>query len=126
MKDKNYNKPIYLISTVSKILNIHPQTLRQYEREGLIKPSRTNGKIRIYSQKDVDTIKTILTLTRDIGINLAGISLILKLKKEIEESKKEIESYKNRLRDINNFAVVPSFKALVLKKNAYLSLIIEK
>lgn len=126
MKDKNYNKPIYLISTVSKILNIHPQTLRQYEREGLIKPSRTNGKIRIYSQKDVDTIKTILTLTRDIGINLAGISLILKLKKEIEESKKEIESYKNRLRDIDNFAVVPSFKALVLKKNAYLSLIIEK
>ena len=126
MKDKNYKKFIYLISTVSKILNIHPQTLRQYEREGLVQPSRTNGKIRIYSQKDVDTIKTILTLTRDIGINLAGIGLILKLKKEIEESKKEIESYKNRLRDINNFAVVPSFKALVLKKNAYLSLIIEK
>lgn len=79
----NYDEPVFLISVVSKQLNIHPQTLRQYEREGLIEPNRTCGKVRMYSQKDVDRIKMILRFTRDLGVNLAGVSIILELKNQI-------------------------------------------
>ena len=60
---KQYEEPVYLISVVAKVLSIHPQTLRQYEREGLLEPSRTEGKMRLYSEKDMDRIKMILRLT---------------------------------------------------------------
>ncbi len=86
-----YDEPVYLISVVAKVLNIHPQTLRQYEREGLISPSRTEGKTRLYSQKDIDRIKTILNLTREMGVNLAGVEIILRLKEEIAKLEQEIE-----------------------------------
>ena len=66
---KQYEEPVYLISVVAKVLSIHPQTLRQYEREGLLEPSRTEGKMRLYSEKDMDRIKMILRLTRDLGVN---------------------------------------------------------
>jgi len=121
-----YNEPVYLISAVAEILNIHPQTLRQYEREGLIKPSRTNGKIRLYSQKDIDNIKTVLTLTRDMGINLAGVDLILQLNAKIEKLQSEVENYKNKIKDLNRFGVVPSSKALVIKKSSYDIVIIKE
>lgn len=88
---EKYEEPVYLISVVAKILNIHPQTLRQYEREGLVEPSRTGGKMRLYSQKDLDRIKMILRLTRDLGINLAGVDVILRLKTQIQEYEEEIE-----------------------------------
>ena len=71
----NYDEPVYLISVVSKILEIHPQTLRQYEREGLILPSRTDGRMRLYSQRDIDKIKMVLRLTRELGVNLAELIL---------------------------------------------------
>ena len=122
----SYIEPVYLISAVAQILNIHPQTLRQYEREGLIKPSRTNGKIRLYSQKDIDNIKTVLTLTRDLGVNLAGVDLILKLNKKIEDFEEEIEIYRNKLRDLNNINVVPLSKALVIKKSSCEIIIVEE
>jgi len=122
----SYIEPVYLISAVAQILNIHPQTLRQYEREGLIKPSRTNGKIRLYSQKDIDNIKTVLTLTRDLGVNLAGVDIILKLNKKIENLEDDIEIYKNRIRDIDDFCVVPSSKALVIKKSSFDIVIVEE
>ncbi|MBK1971443.1 helix-turn-helix transcriptional regulator [Campylobacter sp. TTU-622] len=92
--EHNYDEPVYLISVVAKVLSIHPQTLRQYEREGLVEPSRTDGKIRLYSQRDIDRIKLILRLTRDMGINLAGVDVILKLKNQIQE----FESLINELR----------------------------
>lgn len=115
--DKNsYNEPVYLISAVAQILEIHPQTLRQYEREGLIKPSRTNGKIRLYSQKDIDHIKYVLTLTRELGINLAGVDLILRLNEKIVSLEEDVENYRTKLKDFNRFGVVPSSKALVIKK----------
>ena len=122
----SYVEPVYLISAVAQILNIHPQTLRQYEREGLIKPSRTNGKIRLYSQKDIDHIKTVLTLTRDLGVNLAGVDIILKLNKRIENFEEEIENYKIKLRELNNINVVPLSKALVIKKSSYEIIVIEE
>jgi len=77
----SYDEPVYLISVVASILDIHPQTLRQYEKEGLIEPSRTQGRMRLYSQRDIDKIKLVLQLTRKMGINLAGVDVILKLKK---------------------------------------------
>ncbi len=116
MDTNAYNEPVYLISAVAEILNIHPQTLRQYEREGLIKPSRTNGKIRLYSQKDIDHIKYVLTLTRELGINLAGVDLILQLNEKISELENEVESYKGKLKNVNKFGLVPNSKALVIKK----------
>ena len=122
----SYVEPVYLISAVAQILKIHPQTLRQYEREGLIKPSRTNGKIRLYSQKDIDNIKTVLTLTRNLGINLAGVDVILKLNKKIEKLESDIENYKIRIRDIDDVGVVPSSKALVLKKTSNEIVIVEE
>ncbi len=82
---QDYDEPLYLISIVAKILSIHPQTLRQYEREGLVEPGRTGGKMRLYSKRDVDRIKMILRLTRDLGVNLAGVDIIFQLKDRIEE-----------------------------------------
>lgn len=84
MNNTSYDEPIFAISIVSRMLKLHPQTLRQYEKEGLIAPSRTQGRIRQYSQRDVDKIKTILRLTRDLGVNLAGVDIILQLKEKID------------------------------------------
>ena len=81
-----------MISIVAQMLHIHPQTLRLYEREGFVKPSRTQGNTRVYSQKDVEQLKMIRRLTRDLGINLAGVQVIMDLKKKIEEMQKEIDS----------------------------------
>ncbi|QDF29220.1 heat shock protein transcriptional repressor HspR [Halarcobacter anaerophilus] len=126
MDTNAYKEPVYLISAVAEILNIHPQTLRQYEREGLIKPSRTNGKIRLYSQRDIDHIKYVLTLTRELGINLAGVDLILQLNSKIENLENEIKGYKRKLKDINRFGLVPNSKALVIKKSSYDVVIFEE
>jgi len=125
-KSNSYVEPVYLISAVAQILNIHPQTLRQYEREGLIKPSRTNGKIRLYSQEDIDQIKSVLNLTRDLGINLAGVDVILKLNKKIQKLEDVIKEYKSRIRDSDDVGVVPSSKALVIKKSSYEIVIVEE
>lgn len=95
--EHHYNEPVYLISVVAKVLSIHPQTLRQYEREGLIEPSRTDGKIRLYSQRDIDRIKLILRLTRDMGVNLAGVDVILKLKNQLHEFENLIDELRLEL-----------------------------
>ncbi|RXJ87044.1 heat shock protein transcriptional repressor HspR [Arcobacter sp. CECT 8985] len=125
-ENASYKEPVYLISAVAQILNIHPQTLRQYEREGLIKPSRTNGKIRLYSQKDIDHIKYVLTLTRELGINLAGVDLILRLNEKIEKLETDVVKYKNKLKEVNRFGIVPNSKALVIKKSSYDVVIFEE
>ena len=119
MGTNSYKEPVFLISAVAEILDIHPQTLRQYEREGLINPSRTNGKIRLYSQKDIDHIKYVLTLTRKLGVNLAGVDLILQLNDQIEKLNEEIELYKTKIKEINNISVVPNGKALVVQKTSF-------
>ena len=113
-----YDEPVYLISIVASMLDVHPQTLRQYERDGLIKPSRTEGRVRLYSQRDIDKMKMILRLTRDLGVNIAGIDVILRLKEQMEEMEKEIEILKNALREANRLGSVPKSKA-VIKKSRY-------
>lgn len=126
MEKNSYVEPIFLISAVAEILNIHPQTLRQYEREGLIKPSRTNGKIRLYSQKDINHIKYVLTLTRDLGVNLAGVDIILQLNQKIEVLENDIQIYKTKIKNINNLSVVPETKALVIQNVSFDMVIIDK
>ena len=126
MEKNSYIEPVYLISVVADILGVHPQTLRQYEREGLIKPSRTNGKIRLYSQKDINHIKYVLTLTKEIGVNLAGVDIILRLNKRIEELEKDMYIYKNKIKSINSLSVVPDTKALVVQKSSLNMVIVKK
>lgn len=112
----SYDEPVYLISVVAKILAIHPQTLRQYEREGLVEPGRTDGKMRLYSQRDIDKIKMILRLTRDLGVNLAGVDIILRLKDKLDEQDKEIEELRLSLEKIK--ANQPS-KSVIKKQSSY-------
>ena len=126
MEKNSYIEPVYLISVVADILGVHPQTLRQYEREGLIKPSRTNGKIRLYLQKDINHIKYVLTLTKEIGVNLAGVDIILQLNKRIEELEKDMYIYKNKIKSINSLSVVPDTKALVVQKSSLNMVIVKK
>ncbi|EAU00305.1 MULTISPECIES: heat shock protein transcriptional repressor HspR [Campylobacter] len=115
---QNYEEPVYLISVVAKVLSIHPQTLRQYEREGLIEPSRTDGRMRLYSQKDVDRVKMILRLTRDLGVNLAGVDVILQLKEKMDEFEATIDELKEQLNKSKQSAI-PAKKSLVKHKNSF-------
>lgn len=109
----SYDEPVYLISVVASMLDIHPQTLRQYEREGLIEPSRTQGRMRLYSQRDIEKMKLILRLTRQMGVNLAGVDLVLKLKAQIDGMQKEIDHLREELSKTNRNGSVHSSKALV-------------
>ncbi|NPA53897.1 MAG: helix-turn-helix transcriptional regulator [Aquificae bacterium] len=91
-KDNDRKKePVYMIGAVSRMFNIHPQTLRLYEREGLLTPSRTEGKTRLYSQEDIEKLEFILFLTRELGVNLAGVDAILRMKEQMEQMQKQIE-----------------------------------
>ena len=120
----SYDEPVYLISVVATMLNIHPQTLRQYEREGLVEPSRTQGRMRLYSQRDIDRMKLILRLTRQMGVNLAGVDIVLQLKAQIDEMQKEIDQLREELSKVNRNGSVHSSKALVTK-NSYDIIIFE-
>ena len=113
----SYDEPVYLISVVATILDIHPQTLRQYEKEGLIKPSRTQGRMRLYSQRDIDKIKFVLQLTRKMGINLAGVDVILKLKEQLDAMSNEIKNLREELSKVNRNGSVPTHKAVVTTSN---------
>jgi len=115
----HYDEPVYLISIVAKILEIHPQTLRQYERENLITPSRSDGRIRLYSQRDIDRIKMILRLTRELGVNLAGVDVALRLKEQMEEMEKEIAELRHALAVAKNKSSVAPEKSLVTKRSHY-------
>lgn len=84
-------KPLFLIGVVADMLKIHPQTLRLYERKGLIRPSRTVGRTRMYSEEDVEDIRRILRLTRDLGVNLAGVEIILKMRRQMLAMQDELE-----------------------------------
>lgn len=88
------DEPLYMISIVAQMLTIHPQTLRLYEREGLIKPSRTDGNTRLYSHRDVEKLRLILRLTRELGVNLAGVEVILGMRDKMKEMQEEIDRLK--------------------------------
>ncbi len=83
-------KKYYMISAVAKMYNIHPQTLRLYEREGLLKPSRSQGNTRLYTDEDLKRLELILTLTREMGVNLAGVEIILNMRDKMEAIQKQV------------------------------------
>jgi MerR family transcriptional regulator/heat shock protein HspR len=82
-----------MISVVAGMFDIHPQTLRLYEREGLLKPSRTEGNTRLYSEDDLKQLEVILNLTRDLGVNLAGIEIVLNMRRKMEQMQAEVSEF---------------------------------
>ncbi|HEX8289547.1 MAG TPA: helix-turn-helix transcriptional regulator [Pyrinomonadaceae bacterium] len=95
MKRKNKT---YTISAVAEIYEIHPQTLRLYEREGLLKPSRSDGNTRLYTDKDLERLEVILSLTRELGVNLAGVEIILNMRAKMDAMQQEFERFFEYLR----------------------------
>ncbi|MCX7784422.1 MAG: helix-turn-helix transcriptional regulator [Meiothermus sp.] len=91
-------RPVYIISVAADIVGMHPQTLRLYEREGLVAPSRTSGKTRLYSERDVEKLKEIRRLTQELGVNLAGVEEIIRLRDELDIQQNRLESEIARLR----------------------------
>ena len=89
----------YMISVVAKSYGIHPQTLRLYEREGLLKPSRTDGNTRLYSDEDLKQLEVILNLTRDLGVNLAGIEIILNMRRKMEQMQADLNEFLGQVRE---------------------------
>jgi MerR family transcriptional regulator, heat shock protein HspR len=86
-------KAAYMISAVAEQYQVHPQTLRLYEREGLLKPSRSEGNTRLYTDEDLARLEMILKLTRDFGVNLAGVEIILNMREKMETMQKEFEEF---------------------------------
>lgn len=116
---KGFEDPIYQISVVAELLGIHPQTLRHYEREGLVVPGRTSGKIRVYSQKDIDDLRLILRLTRELGVNLAGVDVVMQLKNQVRELQKELDSIRKDMNALEAESIVPKNRQVVVKKSSY-------
>ena len=92
-------RPLYMIGVVADMLKVHPQTLRFYEKKGLLRPSRTEGRTRMYSQDDVEELARLIRLTRDLGVNLAGVEIILKMRRRMADMQKQIEDLVNYLRE---------------------------
>ncbi len=96
--DSEYNRPMYLISVVAELLHVHPQTLRVYEREGLITPSRSGGQ-RQYSRADVERLGLILDLSKNLGVNRAGVDIVLRMRQRIERLQREAMNMMEYLED---------------------------
>ncbi len=90
---KGRGKVGYMISAVAEMYDIHPQTLRLYERENLLVPSRSDGNTRLYAPGDLERLETILKLTRDLGVNLAGVEIILNMRERMNEMQKEMQAF---------------------------------
>jgi MerR family transcriptional regulator/heat shock protein HspR len=97
MSEDERKRPKYPISVVAEMVGVHPQTLRLYEREGLIRPRRTNRQTRLYSEDDIERLKSIMSLTQDMGVNLAGVEIILRMREQMEEMQSVIEELLKRL-----------------------------
>jgi MerR family transcriptional regulator/heat shock protein HspR len=102
----------YTISAVAEQYNLHPQTLRMYEREGLLKPSRSEGNTRLYTDPDLARLELILSLTRDLGVNLAGVEIILNMREKMDAMQAEFERFFKYLQshadELTNFVDAPA------------------
>ncbi|MFL6229671.1 MAG: MerR family transcriptional regulator [Pyrinomonadaceae bacterium] len=105
----------YTISAVATQYDIHPQTLRLYEREGLLKPSRSEGNTRLYTDADIERLEIILSLTRDLGVNLAGVEIILNMREKMDAMQREFERFFSYLQahaeEFSHFTEVPKPEA---------------
>lgn len=100
MATRKKGKAAYMISSVAEQYGVHPQTLRLYEREGLLKPSRSEGNTRLYTDEDLERLEVILKLTRDLGVNLAGVEIILNMREKMDAMQKQIEQFVSTLNDL--------------------------
>jgi MerR family transcriptional regulator/heat shock protein HspR len=98
-KKKEKGRAGYMISAVAELYRVHPQTLRLYERLGLLKPSRTQGNTRVYTDQDLERLETILTLSRDLGVNLAGIEVVLNMRDKMMEMERQVQSFVDFVRE---------------------------
>ena len=115
-----FDEPVYAISVAAKMVCLHPQTLRYYERLGLVKPTRTEGRIRLYSRRNIEALRKIVRLTEDLGVNLAGVEVIMNMTQRIEDlqqeleqerlrAEQEMEALRERIRELEGLAgVAPS------------------
>jgi len=126
---KRRSKGAYMISAVAEMYGIHPQTLRLYEREGLLKPSRTEGNTRLYTDEDLQRLEFILNLARDLGVNISGIAIILQMRERMEEMQHQIRDFvqyiqqevlsrANAAADPSRGALVPVRGAMVTRKKS--------
>lgn len=108
-------KPRYrMISWVAERYNVHPQTLRLWEREGLLQPARSRGNTRLYDESTCERLETILTLTRDLGVNLAGVEIIINLKEQVQKLRRDNEMLTTMVRQaVQRTSEVPRYHALV-------------
>lgn len=125
---KRKKQGAYMISSVAEMYDIHPQTLRLYEREGLLKPSRTEGNTRLYTDEDLERLELILSLARELGVNISGIAIILQMRERMEEMQRQMAEFINYVRsevvaraqqanvDASRGAIVPIRHPLVVKK----------
>ena len=93
MATKGRSKAAYMISAVAEQYQIHPQTLRLYEREGLLRPSRSDGNTRLYTDEDLERLEVILQLTRELGVNLAGVEIILNMREKMEAMQRQVDEF---------------------------------
>ena len=116
MARQHKTKGSYTISVVAERFDVHPQTLRMYEREGLLQPSRTDGNTRLYTDEDIDRLDVILSLTRDLGVNLAGVEIILNMRSKMDAMQRQMRefvSYVNRSMDLAEDSEDPISNALI-------------
>lgn len=99
MATKRRSKGAYMISAVAEMYAIHPQTLRLYEREGLLRPSRSDGNTRLYTDEDLERLEFILNLARDLGVNIAGIAIILQMRERMEQMNGDMQNFVNYVRN---------------------------
>src|SRR6202453_533269 len=98
MATKRKNKGAYMISSVAEMYDIHPQTLRLYEREGLLRQSRSDGNTRLYTDEDLERLEFILNLARDLGVNIAGIAIVLQMRERMEEMNRQMQGFVDYVR----------------------------
>ena len=130
MTAKRKSKGAYMISAVAEMYEIHPQTLRLYEREGLLKPSRTDGNTRLYTDEDLERLEFILNLARDLGVNIAGIAIILQMRERMEEMNRQMHNFVEYVRTemvahvtqaagaASRSAIVPMRKPIIVPRPA--------
>lgn len=124
---KRKGKGAYMISVVAEMYDIHPQTLRLYEREGLLKPSRTEGNTRLYTEEDLKRLEFILSLARDLGVNIAGIAIILNMRERMEHMQSQMQEFVKYVQQEvmtraatmhgNESAIVPLRRPVVIPPN---------
>lgn len=97
MEFQRDDEPIYVISVAARLLQVHPQTLRYYERAGLLKPTRSSGKIRLYSQREIERLRKIQRLTNELGVNLAGVEIVMDLTERLENLQAQMQKREEQL-----------------------------